>query len=72
MTVLLIDLSGHVREYDVPELWPTIRVPIPRSTASVWRNETADVTKPTYGIADFDRSPEPSWPPVYRQRSFSY
>jgi len=67
MTVLLIDLSGHKREYDIPCLVPVLRVPLPTSFCVV---RAAGPPTPTpMRVADFVLSPEPSFPPMYRQRT---
>jgi len=67
MTVLLIDLSGHRREYELTTWRDTIYVPLPQRVRL--EVETGPPTfEPLYRlVATFQYSPELSYPPVFRQ-----
>lgn len=65
MMVLLIDGVGRKRLMEVPHLLPTIRVPMHHQGA-VWREDDEKVMWPTVEIVTFERTNEPSYPPVYR------
>ena len=67
MTVLLIDASGHKRQYEIPRWMPVILIPLPQPVRR-WLEVRDPPQFEPLQVAEFWYSDEPSYPPVYRQR----